>query len=113
MRLLEFLKTHLRSGHERSARIKKSIVASGSVKGASVLINLALVSVTLSILSAERYGVWITLSSVIAWFNFMDIGLGNGLRNKFAEALAEGDQARARSYVSTTYFTLAFMGLPF
>ena len=33
----------------------------------------------------------LTLSSIIGWFAFFDIGFGNGLRNKFAEAIAKGD----------------------
>jgi O-antigen/teichoic acid export membrane protein len=66
-----------------------------------------LVPLTLGYLGARDYGIWLTMSSVIAWFGFFDIGLGNGLRNRFAEALAVGDKALARVYVSTTYFGLA------
>jgi O-antigen/teichoic acid export membrane protein len=33
----------------------------------------------------------------------MDIGLGNGMRNKLAEATAKGDHSLANEYVSTTY----------
>src|SRR5690606_12326500 len=47
--------------------------------------------------------VWLTLSSVIGWASFFDFGLGNGLRNRFSEALARDDKALARTYVSTTY----------
>jgi O-antigen/teichoic acid export membrane protein len=46
------------------------------------------------------------LSSFIAWFSFFDIGLGNGLRNKFAEAKAKGDMTMAKGYVSSAYFTI-------
>jgi O-antigen/teichoic acid export membrane protein len=40
------------------------------------------------------------------WFGFFDIGFGNGLRNKFAEAKATGNLERARIYISTTYVVL-------
>jgi O-antigen/teichoic acid export membrane protein len=53
-----------------------------------------------------RYGIWLTLSSIVGWFYFFDIGLGNGLRNKFAEAIASGKTELARTYVSTTYAIL-------
>ena len=39
-------------------------------------------------------------------FHFFDIGLGNGLRNRLAEAIAIGDNKLARTYVSTSYAIL-------
>ena len=68
--------------------------------------NFLLVPLTINYLDTENYGIWLTLSSFIAWFSFFDIGLGNGLRNKFAEAKANGDLTLARAYVSSAYFTI-------
>jgi hypothetical protein len=34
-----------------------------------------------------RYEIWLTLSSIVGWFSFFDVGLGHGLRNKFAPSL--------------------------
>lgn len=91
------------SGHERSVKAKKNIVASFFLKGISIVISLLLVPLTIDYLSPTKYGVWLTLTSVIGWFVFFDIGLGNGLRNKFAEAKALGNDVLARTYISTTY----------
>jgi len=99
------------SGHQRSVKAKKNIIASLTLKGTSILISLVLVPLTINYLSPSRYGVWITLTSVIAWFNFFDIGLGNGLRNKFAIAKAEGNDELARVYVSTTYAILTIISI--
>ena len=55
------------------------------------------------------YGIWLTLSSIISWFGFFDIGFGNGLRNKFAEAKAKNDDSIARIYISTTYVILGII----
>ncbi|NTW25561.1 MAG: oligosaccharide flippase family protein [Lentimicrobium sp.] len=101
------IKGFLNRGHERSQIIKKNILYSFLIKGISIVISFLLVPLTLGYLGANDYGIWLTLSSVVAWFGFFDIGLGNGLRNKFAEALALGDKVLARSYVSTTYFGLS------
>jgi len=100
------LNRYLNRGHERSQNIKKNILYSVLIKGGSIVISFLLVPLTLGYLGAVDYGIWLTLSSVVAWFGFFDIGLGNGLRNKFAEALALGNKELARSYVSTTYFGL-------
>ncbi len=97
----------LNRGHQRSVRAKKEILASFLIKGFSVLIGFFTVPITLGYVAEEQYGIWITLSSVVAWFGFFDIGLGNGMRNKLAESLAEKDFEKARIYVSSTYAILA------
>lgn len=61
---------------------------------------------TLEYLDPTKYGIWLTLSSIISFFTLFDIGLGNGLRNKLAEALAINNKSLAKSYVSTTYFII-------
>lgn len=91
------------SGHERTVKAKKNIVASFFLKGISIVISLLLVPLTIDYLSPTKYGIWLTLTSVIGWFVFFDIGLGNGMRNKFAEAKAAGNDVLARTYISTTY----------
>jgi len=97
-------------GHKRSLEAKKNIAASFIIKGFSIIISLILVPLTIDYVNPTRYGIWLTLSSLIVWFNFFDIGFGNGLRNKLAEAKAKGDFSKAQTYVSTTYafFLLIF-----
>lgn len=93
-------------GHERSLEAKKNIITSFGIKGISIAINLILVPLTINYINPTQYGIWLTLSSIVAWFSFFDIGFGNGLRNKFAEAKATGNHEDARVYVSTTYAIL-------
>ncbi len=104
-----FLKIQFTEGHERSLRAKKNILASFFIKGLSILISFILVPLTINYVNPTRYGIWLTLSSFIGWFSLADIGLGNGLRNKFAEALAKNDKELARTYVSTTYAILGMI----
>ena len=93
-------------GHTRSIKAKKNIVASFLIKGLSILIGFYLVPLTIGYVQKEQYGVWLTLSSVVGWFAFFDIGLGNGLRNKLSEAMANEKWEKAKIYVSTTYVIL-------
>jgi O-antigen/teichoic acid export membrane protein len=79
------------------------------IKSVSVVINLALVPLTINYLSPTKYGVWLTISSMLGWISFFDIGLGHGLRNKLAEALAKGETDKAKSYVSTAYFSISLL----
>ena len=100
------IKHFLSTGHERSLKAKKNILASFGLKGISIVISFLLVPLTLNYIDVTRYGIWLTLSSIISWFGFFDIGLGSGLRNKFAEAIAKDQKELARTYVSTTYAVL-------
>jgi O-antigen/teichoic acid export membrane protein len=109
MKIYQTIRSFFTSGHERSISAKKNIAASFIIKGLSIAIGLVLVPLTINYLDATKYGIWITLSSIIAWFGFFDIGLGNGLRNRFAEALADGKHKLARVYVSTTYAILTII----
>ncbi len=97
------LKQFFSQGHERTLRAKKNIVATFLSKGVSILVSFIIVPLTLGYVGKVEYGIWMTISSIIAWFSFFDIGLGNGLRNKLAEALAKGDKETARIYVSSAF----------
>jgi O-antigen/teichoic acid export membrane protein len=99
------------TGHKRSVEARKNIVFSFVLKGISILINLVLVPLTINYLNPVNYGIWLTLTSVIGWFNFFDIGLGNGLRNYFAIALAKEKTNLAKTYVSTTYALVGLISL--
>jgi len=105
-RPLDFIKKVLNQGHSRSVNARKNILVSLVIKGCSIAVSLFSVPLTLHYVNQERYGIWLTLSSLVSWLGFFDIGLGNGLRNKFAEAKAKGEDEKARVYVSTTYAIL-------
>ena len=93
----------------RSSKFKTNIIVSVFFKSADTLIYLLLVPITLGYLNPYEYGIWLTLSSVLAWIDSFDIGLGNGLRNKLAESIANNDKIKARKYVSTTFFMLLIL----
>jgi O-antigen/teichoic acid export membrane protein len=111
-RIKSLFLSFMTEGHERSLKAKRNILASFVIKGFSIVIGFVLVPLTIGFINPTRYGIWLTLSSFIGWFSFFDIGLGNGLRNKFAEAKARGDVEMARIYVSTTYAILTLIICP-
>jgi O-antigen/teichoic acid export membrane protein len=93
-------------GHTRGARAKRQILYSIIIKGISLLIGLLYVPLLLNYLTQEKYGIWLTLVSILGWFSFFDLGMGNGLRNKLTEAFAKHDFESGRKLVSTTYAML-------
>lgn len=104
-----FIYRYFFSGHARSVKAKKNIILSLLFNGIGIVTNIILVPIILHYLKPTKYGIWITVTSIIGWAGIADLGLGNGLRNKFAEALAKSDENLARIYVSTSYAVFLFI----
>ena len=96
----------------RSSLLQKNILASFIIKGWSAVIVLLMVPATLHCLGEYKNGIWLTISSLLLWIDNMDIGLGNGLRNKIAEYMAHGERERTRSLVSSTFAMLSCIIIP-
>lgn len=103
MNIFSFIRNLMNSGSQRSVVVKRNIFWSFAIKGLSILTSLLLVPLTLNMLDNEKYGIWITMYSIVTWFNMMDIGLGNGFRNKFAEAVTQNNIEKARKLTETIY----------
>ena len=101
-----------RDNSKRSSLLQKNILASFLIKGWSALIVLLLVPATLHCLGDYKNGIWLTISSLLLWIDNMDIGLGNGLRNKIAEYIAHGEHERTRSLISSTFAMLTCIIIP-
>lgn len=83
--------------------IATSAGLSGALKLGSMLVSFVYVPVVMGFLGIYKYGIWATLLNILSWVGMFDIGIGNGLRNKLAEAIARGEVALGRSLVSTSY----------
>lgn len=109
MNALISLKKFFHTENARSAKALKNIFGSFLIKGVSIFVNLALIPLTINYLNPTKYGVWLTISSVLGWINFFDIGLGHGLRNNLAEAMAKNEIDKAKTYVSTAYVSISVL----
>jgi len=101
--LAKQFKNIFQTKNSRTRRAQKNIVVSLLLKALSIFVSFALVPITMNYLTTEKYGIWLTLCSILTWFSFFDLGLGQGLRNKFAEAKANRQKDLAKIYVSTAY----------
>jgi len=91
-------------------RYRRILLTGGStliVKLFSAAIILVTVPLTVTYLGAERYGLWMAISSVMALMGFADLGLGNGLLNAVSRAHGRNNPEEARVAVSSTFFILA------
>ena len=97
---------------DRSRYLYANIAASFLIKGWSAVVVLLLVPATLHCLGEYQNGIWLTISSLLLWIDNMDIGLGNGLRNKVAEYMAHDETERTRRLISSTFAMLTCIIIP-
>ena len=97
---------------QRSKLLYKNIIASIAIKGYAAIISLMLVPLTLNCLGTLKNGVWLTISSILLWIDQMDIGLGNGLRNRLAIHIAHQEIKEARQTISSTIAMLTCIVFP-
>lgn len=103
---IDFLYTKFKK-QNRTVIVIKQAFYSLLLKGVSVIVSFLYVPLLLNYLNSEKYGVWLTIVSILNWITLFDIGLGNGLRNKLTQAIAEKKYKLGKIYVSTTYALLA------
>jgi len=85
------------------------------VKG-SVLFKVGAISATflampimIKYLGVEQFGIWATMLTLITWVMLFDLGIGNGLKNKVSESLAQENPEQAAGYISTAYGLVAII----
>ncbi len=103
------LEKYYYSRSQRSKLVIVNILLGVFVRGTSVVAQLILVPLTINYITSELYGIWLTLSSIVQWVGFFDIGLGNGLRNKLGECIALNKIKKGKIYVSTTYAIMSIV----
>jgi len=93
--------------NERYRRATLTTVTSVIAKSVSVLTGLITVPLTLNYLGTERYGLWMTISSIMVMMAVADFGLGNGLVNAVSQSDGRSNREAATSAVSSTFFMLS------
>ena len=110
---MNHLKKFINKGSKRTQVIKKNVLGSFAIKGISIIISLILVPLTIEVLDPLKYGIWLTIFSIVTWVTMMDIGLGNGFRNRFSEAIALDNKESAKNHIQTLYSSIGIISLLF
>lgn len=100
------IKQKIGQGSARSVKAKKSIFKMFLNKGLSIILSMMYVPLFLDCLDKTRYGIWIAIMGLINWIGFLDIGIGQGLRNLLSVSLAKNDMPTAKKLVSTAYISV-------
>jgi len=106
------------AGHDASQRgagrnRRAAITGGTAVLARAVQVSTSLITIPLTVhyLGNERFGLWMTISSVLAMANFADFGIGNGVLNTVADAFGKNDFERIRAAISSGFAVLGAVGL--
>jgi O-antigen/teichoic acid export membrane protein len=88
---------------ERSSLLLLTAGASYLGRFGSGIVLLVTIPMTRSALPPELFGVWMMLSSLVGFFAFADLGVGNGVLNRVTAAIAIGDRAGLRRTIIAGY----------
>lgn len=97
--------------HPRTASYFRQIRGSVLFKILAIAASFIVVPLAIGYAGQARFGVWVTMYSILSWIVFFDLGLGNGLRNRVAAALAAEDRAAAARLIGTGYASVAAIAL--
>lgn len=99
-------------GRERYRRAGMTASTSYLAKGLTVFMSFISVPLTVHYLGAERYGVWLTISSLLLWVALTDFGLaGNALVCVLSETVGKDDRVSARHYTASAFWALVTIAL--
>ena len=95
----------------RSQERHRRALMTGSVstiaRTVQICTSLITVPLTLRYLGNERFGLWMTISSVLAMASFADFGVGNGVLNAVAKCFGKDDLQGIRRAVSSGFVILS------
>ena len=94
---------------ERYRRIVLTTISTLLTRGVGMLASLATVALALAYLGKEQYGLYATITSLLAWIVVFNFGIVNGLVNAVSQAHGKNDDQAAGSYVSVAFFMLVII----
>ncbi len=82
---------------------------SASARGVGILVSFITVPLVIGYLGADRYGMWLTISSLFLVLGPLDLGIGLGLLQIVSDSTGPDDRERARQAISTALILLTLI----
>ncbi len=96
---------------ERHRQILLTTLSSGGSKLLAAVISFAIIPLTLNYLGTERFGLWMTIGSIVAMLSFADLGIGSGVMNAVATAQGKDDIQEIKKKIAAGLLLLSGIAL--
>ncbi|MGB8013700.1 MAG: oligosaccharide flippase family protein [Terriglobales bacterium] len=105
--------TSTAEGRAKERHRRAALTGAVAVLAKIVAVSTSLITIpaTLLYLGTERFGLWMTISSILGILSFADFGIGNGLMNSIAEVHGRQDRDAMRQAIASGCAMLAVVGL--
>jgi O-antigen/teichoic acid export membrane protein len=107
--LTTLARRHFHSG--RGGRAKLAISISLVSRIVTTAVSFVVLPISIRYLGNEGYGLMTTITAVVGWLQFTNIGIGLGLQNALTDEVAKGNKQAQKELVSTAFFSLCAIGL--
>lgn len=88
--------------HKRNRNIALSSFTGVLAKAINILAGLISVPIALPYLGVEQFGIWMTLTGLVALLSFSDLGLAAGLQTHLTKCYGSDDRKTPASLISST-----------
>jgi O-antigen/teichoic acid export membrane protein len=95
----------------RGGRAKLAISTSLFARVVTTAVSLVVLPISVRYLGNEGYGLMITITAVVGWLQFTNMGIGLGLQNALTDETARANAQAQKELVSTAVFSLIGIGL--
>jgi O-antigen/teichoic acid export membrane protein len=105
----DFVRKQFHAG--RGGRAKLAISTSFISRLVTTAVSFVVLPITVRYLGNEGYGLMTTITAVVGWLQFTNMGIGLGLQNALTEETAKANARAQKELVSTAVFSLLGIGL--
>lgn len=96
---------------KRAKQIVKGVISAAGTKLLMSGVTLFTLPLAVRYLGAERYGIWVTVTTITSWVALLDLGISNTLTNSISAAFAKDDTSLAAHHTSNALaITLSIVG---
>jgi|26BtaG_2_1085354.scaffolds.fasta_scaffold01071_7 O-antigen/teichoic acid export membrane protein len=92
---------------------KKNLSYGLLFKSGALLVTYLTIPLLIRGLGVKDYGIWVTIFSIFGWIYYLDLGIGNGVKNSITTALVKKDYLSANQYINTAYISIFVIALLF
>ena len=98
-------------GERRFRAVARGAASAVGARALALAISFVSVPLAVAYLGTERYGAWVTITSVLLWLYVADLGIGNALTNALSGLSGEKRAELGQDYVASSFWALVALSV--